>query len=201
MKNQEKESFCQALATIFYYPDRELAREIYQGDIYSFFENYVQSWHMNVFLTRGFLMQGDVEKILQDLEAAYERFFAGVGGERIPLIESCYKPWTQDPQCPLPFATERGLLMGDSALHLSALYEHCGLEIATEFQGCPDHLVMELEFLAYLYRRTGDAEIARFIHDHLDWIPLLRAKFRRLQLHPFYLSALDVLDLFLGREK
>ena len=201
MNNQEKESFCQALATLFYTPDRELAREIYQGNLYSFFENYVQRWERDGDLSKGFLMQGDTERILRDLEAAYERLFAGVSSERIPLIESCYKPWTQDPHCPLPFACEKGLLMGDSALHLSALYRQCGLEVADEFKGCPDHIVMELEFLSYLYRWAGDGEIKRFIEDHLNWVTLVRDEFKRRQPHPFYVSALEVLDLFLNKER
>jgi TorA maturation chaperone TorD len=91
--------------------------------------------------------------------------------------------------------------MGDAALHLASLYRHCGLEVADEFQGCPDHLVMELEFLSYLYRWAGDGEIKRFIEDHLDWVPLLKDEFRRRQPHPFYLSALEVLDLFLNQER
>jgi TorA maturation chaperone TorD len=201
MNNQEKESFCQVMASLFYNPDFDLATKIYQGDLYSFFENYVQRWKRNGDLSKGFLMQGDAEQIFGDLEAAYERLFAGVGSEEIPLIESCYKPWTQDPQCPLPFASEKGLLMGDSALHLSALYRHCSLEVADEFKGCPDHLVMELEFLSYLYRWASDGAIKRFIEDHLDWVPLLRDESKRLQPHPFYASALNVLDLFLNKER
>jgi TorA maturation chaperone TorD len=201
MNSQEKETFCQVLATLFYTPDHELTRQICQGDLYSFFEHYVQHWESNGDLSKGFLMQGDAEQILRDLEAAYERLFAGVGGEGIPLIESCYKPWTQDPHCSLPFAFEKGLLMGDAALHLSALFQQCRLEVAAEFKGCPDHLIMELEFLAYLYRWVGDAEIKRFIEDHLDWVSLLRDELKRRQPHPFYLSALAVLDLFLNRER
>jgi len=201
MNSQERESFCQTLATLFYTPDHELAREIYQGNLYSFFENDVRRWERDGDLIKGFLMEGDAEKVSRDLEAAYEHLFAGVSGEGIPLIESCYKPWTQDPHCSLPFASEKGLLMGDAALHLSALYRHCGLEVADEFKGCPDHLVMELEFLSYLYRGVGDEEIKRFIEDHLDWVPLLRDELKRRQPHPFYLSALEVLDLFLNKER
>jgi TorA maturation chaperone TorD len=91
--------------------------------------------------------------------------------------------------------------MGDSALHLLALYAQCGLEVEREYQGMPDHLVMELEFLSILYRRATDKEIKRFIEDHLDWITLLREGFEEFHSHPFYRSALEVLLLFLRREK
>jgi TorA maturation chaperone TorD len=91
--------------------------------------------------------------------------------------------------------------MGDSALHLLALYKQCGLEVEGEYQGMPDHLIMELEFLSFLYQRATDKEIKRFIEDHLDWITLLREEFREFHSYPFYRSALEVLLLFLRKEK
>jgi TorA maturation chaperone TorD len=91
--------------------------------------------------------------------------------------------------------------MGDSALHLSAVYQQLGLRVADEFQGKPDHIVMELEFLSYLYRWTSDREVERFIADHLDWIPLLKGKLEKVHPHPFYSSLSEVLDLFLRKER
>jgi TorA maturation chaperone TorD len=150
----------------------------------------------------GLLPERDPETIFRDLKEEHDRLFtSGTGKENISLVESFYKPWTQDPHCPLPFATEKGLLMGDSALHLLAIYQQCGLELDGEYRGMPDHLVMELEFLSFLYQRATDKEIKRFIEDHLDWIPLLREKFKEFRSHPFYRSALEVLLLFLRKEK
>jgi TorA maturation chaperone TorD len=91
--------------------------------------------------------------------------------------------------------------MGDSAVHLLELYHQCGLEVSEEFKGCPDHNVMELEFLSYLYERATDHEVKTFIEDHLDWVPLLREEFGRFHPHPFYVSTLEVLNLFLDRER
>jgi TorA maturation chaperone TorD len=91
--------------------------------------------------------------------------------------------------------------MGDSALHLLALYQQCGLEVEEEYRGMPDHLVMELEFLSFLYQRATDKEIKRFIEDHLDWVTPLREKFKEFHSHPFYRSALEVLLLFLRKEE
>ena len=62
--------------------------------------------------------------------------------------------------------------MGDSAIHLLTIFQQCGLEVAEPFKGMPDHIIIELEFLSYLYQEAGDREIKRFIEDHLDWIPL-----------------------------
>ena len=50
----------------------------------------------------------------------------------------------------------------------------------------PDHIVIELEFLSYLYQEAGDVEIKRFIEDHLDWIPFLKESFEKAHAHPFY---------------
>jgi TorA maturation chaperone TorD len=201
MKDQGKESFCRVSATLFYAPDEELVKQIRQRTLYSFFERYIQSREGTKELLKGFLTKGNVENLLEDLKVEYDRLFSGLSEESISLVESFYKPWTLDARCPLPFASERGLLMGDSAVHLLAIYQQCGLEVSEEFKSCPDHIVMELEFLSYLYERATDGEVKMFIEDHLDWIPLLKENFERLQAHPFYLSALEVLDFFLNRER
>ena len=152
-------------------------------------------------LLKGFLTEGDPGTLLKDLGEEYSRLFSELSEESISLVESFYKPWTLDPHCTLPFASQRGFLMGDSALHLLEIYRQCGLEAADEWKGAPDHLVLELEFLSTLYRRATDREVEQFIKDHLDWIPLLKEEMDRSDPHPFYRSALEVLDLFLGQER
>ncbi len=201
MKDQEKESFCGVLATLFHVPDEELVKQIRQRTLYSFFERHILSRGEVEDLLKGFLIEGEVENLLEELKAEYNRLFSGLCEESISLVESFYKPWTGDARCPLPFASETGLLMGDSAVHLIAIYQQCGLEVSEEFKGCPDHIVMELEFLSYLYERATDIEVKTFIEDHLDWVSLLKEKFGRLHAHPFYFSALEVLHLFLNRER
>jgi TorA maturation chaperone TorD len=201
MTKEERERFCELLACLFSPPDQEMIEQIHQGNIHSFVENYVQSWGEETGLLKGFLIEDDPEILFRDLKEEYSRLFSDVGGENISLVESFYKPWTQDPHCPLPFAIEKGLLMGDSALHLSAIYQQCGLEVVEEFKGRPDHIVMELEFLSYLYRWASDREAERFIEDHLDWIPLLKEEFKKVRPHLFYSSLLEILDLFLSMER
>jgi TorA maturation chaperone TorD len=60
---------------------------------------------------------------------------------------------------------------------------------------------MELEFLSYLYGFATDLEVKQFIKDHLAWIPLLKEELERSDAHPVYRSALEVLVLFLGKER
>jgi len=199
--NQEKEYFCQLLASLFYPPDVELVKQIRQRTLYSFFEEYIESQGEEKDILKGFIEKERSENLLEELKDEYDRLFSGLSQDSISLVESSYKPWTEDPHCPLPFASERGLLMGDSALHLLEVYNQCGLEASEEFKGCPDHMAMELEFLSYLYRWATDVEIKLFIEDHLNWIPLLKEELNRCNPHPFYVSALEVLALFLDRER
>ena len=87
-------------------------------------------------ILKGFLTQSPPQILLMDLKEEYDRLFSDTGEERISLVESFYKPWTQDPHCSLPFAKEKGFLMGDSAIHLSTLFQHCGLEVEDPLKGC-----------------------------------------------------------------
>ena len=201
MTNREKKELCLLLARLFSPPDQEMVKEIHQGTIYTFLQEYVRSWGRDASLLKGFIMEGAPETLSKDLREQYDRLFSGLNTEGISLVESFYKPWTRDPHCTLSFASERGLLMGDSAIHLLEIYRTCDLEVAEEFKGCPDHLVMELEFLSYLYEQATDSEMRRFIEDHLDWIPLLQGEFERHDPHPFYKSLLGVLCLFLNVER
>jgi TorA maturation chaperone TorD len=201
MRSEEKESLCRLMASLFFPPDQEMTAQIHQGAFYSFFRKYVPDREEEIDLLKGFLVEGEPEVVLKGLRNEYERLFSGIKGDGISLVESCYKPWTLDPQCPLPFAFDKGLMMGDSALHLLAIYDQCRLEVSDEFKACPDHLTIELDFLAHLYRWAGDAEIKPFIKDHLDWISLLRKEVCRLDPHPFYRSLLDVLTSFLESER
>lgn len=201
MTSEEKESFCQTLVFILSPPDQELADHLRRGAFYSFFYSYLQSWAEDTDTLKGFLIEDKSDAILSELKSEYERLFSGLRGEGISLVESLYRPWTLDPHCTLPFACDKGLVMGDPALHLLALYAQCGLEVSEEFRGRPDHLILELDFLAYLYRWATDAEIKRFIADHLDWTSVLGKELKGFAPVPFYESAFAVLDLFLKQEK
>jgi TorA maturation chaperone TorD len=188
MPDQEKAFFYQILSSLFYPPDQGMVERLSQGHLHAFFKSYVQSW------------EGEIG-VLKDLKEEYYRLFSDTGSERISLVESFYKPWTKVPHCPLPFAKEKRFLMGDSAIHLSALFQQCGIEVAEPFKGMPDHIIIELEFLSYLYQEAGDREIKSFIEDHLDWIPSLRERIEKAHAHPFYISLIEMLDLFINQEK
>jgi len=201
MPDMGKAFFCQILSSLFCPPDPGMVEQIRQGHLHAFFKGYVQSWEREIEILKGFLTQNPPQIFLKDLKKDYHRLFSDSGKERISLVESFYKPWTQDPHCSLPFAKEKGFLMGDSAVHLSTLLQHCGIEVAPPFKGMPDHIIIELEFLSYFYQEAGDEEIERFIGDHLDWTPFLKESFEKAHAHPFYISLIEILDLFINQEK
>ncbi len=201
MPDQGKAFFCQLLSSLFCPPDQKMVEEISQSSFHALLKSEIISWGEDTGILKGFLAQDPAQALLRDLNEEYHRLFSDTGNERISLVESFYKPWTQDPHCPLPFAKEKGYLMGDSAIHLSTLFQQCGMEVAEPFKGIPDHIVIELEFLSCLYQEAGDEEIKIFIEDHLDWIPSLKESFEKAQAHPFYISLIEILDLFINQEK
>lgn len=201
MENQERESFCQVLAALCFPPDLEIAEQVRVGALLTFFRKVVQARNGEEGVLEGFLVNGSAQAILSDLGESYRWLFSDMEGKRISLVESCYKPWTRDPHCTVPFATGKGLLMGDSALHLMEIYRRCGMEVSEEFKNTPDHLGLELQFLAFLYRCGSDDQIKTFIGDHLDWLVPLRLELDRAGAHPFYRSLFDLIALFIDQER
>jgi TorA maturation chaperone TorD len=199
MTAREKEHLCELMAAVFSPPEAEGIEQI-RREAFTLEESF-KSWGGDAALLFGLKTAGDAEALSPDLQEEYDRLFGGPAGESVSLVESCYKPWTQDAECHLSFAREKGLLMGDSALHIAHILRHSGVEVPESFRACPDHLVLELEFLSALYGEGTDREVRQFIHDHLDWIPQMKGELVRLCPHPFYLSAVDLLDGFLGHEK
>jgi len=182
---QEREDFCAWMAALLSPPDGETLARL----------------PAEVFPSPAGAAGGDFEAFCRELEKEYDRLFGRPGGGPVSLVESTYKPWTGDEECRLSFAREKGLFMGDSALHMAALFRHSGVEVPGEFRACPDHLSLELEFLSALYGGATDREVRQFIRGHLDWVPELKENLLRLQPHPFYRRAVEGLDIFLDRER
>ena len=198
MTSEEKERFCVLAASFMAPPDGALLEALRQEDLRSLIGEYVCSEGGGEQLP--VLFGGAGEEHLATLQGEYERLFGQWEGERISLVESTYKPWTADHGCGMVFAASKGLVMGDSALHMQAIYRELSLEVPEAFDGMPDHLVLEMEFLALLYRSGSAEQIERFIGDHLDWIPELKAALEKADPHPFYREAVEIIRLFLQQE-
>jgi hypothetical protein len=198
---EEKETFCKTMAFFFSPPDPERWEEFQNMGGAVLFQKAITSLGGDHLFPDGIPLPLELRPLFADWPDEYARLFSPWTGEGVSLIESSYKPWTLDPDCHLSFARGKGLLQGDSAIHVSAVYQHCGMEVAEEYSSCPDHLVVELEFLSFLYEWATDREIKIFITDHLDWVPLLKQELSRFQPHPAYILAMKSLDLFINREK
>jgi TorA maturation chaperone TorD len=200
MTNQEKERFCAFAAALLAPPDDALAEDLQQDGLLSWLEASAQEWGGERRLASALLQEAKDEDALSVLKREYARLFVDTEGEKISLVESSYKPWTVDKKCGMVFAASRGLVMGDAALHVSELYRHLSLEVPEEFRSTPDHLVLELEFLALLYRSVSHKEVHRFIGDHLDWIGELKKEVEKANPHPFYRNAIRLIASFLQNE-
>ena len=200
MTNGEKERFCAFAAAILAPPDGALLDDLEQDDLRTLIGEYVRQWGGAKQLPPLFADGENREAFLSALQGEYERLFGQWEGERISLVESTYKPWTADKGCGMVFAASTGLVMGDSALHMRELYVLASLKVPEHFRSMPDHLVLELEFLAFLYRFGSNAQIGRFIGDHLDWIPELKAALEKADPHPFYRNAVEIIHQFLQQE-
>lgn len=199
MTNGEKERFCALTASHFAPPDGTIVDDLQQDELLSLIGEYVRNWGGDGQLPTGFIQGADKEETLCALQGEYTRLF-GEWEEKISLVESTYKPWTKDKQCGMVFAASTGLLMGDYALHMMELYRQSSLEVPEAYRSRPDHLVLELEFLALMYRSASDEQIDQFIGDHLDWIPELKVAMEKAKPHPFYGNAVELLHLFLQNE-
>lgn len=199
MTNEEKERFCSFAAALFAPPDGTLVTDLQGDELLAVIGGYAGMWGGDGQIPAGLTQAMGTERHLSALQGEYARLF-GVWEKQISLVESTYKPWTMDKQCGMVFAASKGLVMGDPALHMLELYRRFSLEVPEEYRSIPDHLALEMEFLALMYRYASDEAIERFIADHLDWIPELKDAVGNADPLPFYWSAVQLIDLFLQNE-
>lgn len=133
----------------------------------------------------------------EELAEAYYQAFGRPRGALRP-IESVYKPWTSDPTAELALARSRGWLGGDPAAHLRDLYQAVGITTPRALAHAPDHLALELEFMAVLVEHGTVAQQRLFLQQHLDWLPDLVAAAEALAVPAFYRDLLNLTAGFVG---
>ncbi len=77
----------------------------------------------------------EVEALLLELQKDYTWMCFASKPRLVPLFESVYR---------------EGKLYQESTFEIARLYHHAGLEVAEKFKLPPDHIALELEFMAYL---------------------------------------------------
>jgi TorA maturation chaperone TorD len=136
-----------------------------------------------------------------DLARTYWHWFEDPAGARVRLVESVYLPWTRVPGADVSFAHERGWLGGDSAAHMADLYRALGLAPPEEWAHAPDHLALELEFLALLIEQGTRAQQEQFLAQHLCWVPDLVARAEAAGVEGFYRAVLQFVAAFLAWDR
>ena len=169
------------LADLFKQPTRDTWDEIKQQDLLKKLEESVKEL---------FSIDFFIEEVLpENYEEFRELYMSSIGSTQknaaLP-IESLYKQWTLDETCTLPFARDKGYILGDSALHINYLLEKLKIEIPNELQGMPDHLAILLELLAYFIEHAPENSTAEFLDDHFDWLEEFESQLSEVTVHPFY---------------
>lgn len=137
---------------------------------------------------------------LDNWQSLWKEYLA-INNPRLKLIESVYKPWTIDESCGMPFADDKGYIMGDWAHHMLHLYDLLDFEIPEKFSFCPDHLMLELEFMSILVEEADHREQLQFIQQHLDWLDDLVEEAEDIEIDQFYLELLIWIRDFVETDK
>lgn len=169
------------LADLYKLPTIDIWDEIKEHDLLKRLEASIKH-HYNIALS--------LEEVLPENYSEFRELYrTSIGstqtGAALP-IESLYKPWTQDETCTLPFARDKGYVLGDSALHINYLLEKLKIEIPVELQGMPDHLAVLLELLAYFIEHAPVQFTAEFMDDHFDWLEVFESQLPEATEHLFY---------------
>lgn len=148
---------------------------------------------------------------LLDLVVDYTGLFDAPAGQYLAPYESVYRADSRGEQ-----GQPLALVYGPSTVAVRRLYAEAGAEIAPEFRDLPDHVGMELEFMAFLCEREAEAwgggleEDAatwqdwqrRFLEEHLGvWIDALCEKMQRLARTGFFRAAASLTAAYVAQER
>ncbi len=109
----------------------------------------------------------------------YERLLVGPGRAPCPPYESLWRADVPD--------HERETLMGAAADAVQGVYRELGAVVRSDGHELPDHLLIELEALAYALDRGAGESAAALVRDHLaQWTPAFCAAVAGETDQPFY---------------
>jgi TorA maturation chaperone TorD len=187
------------LSEFFKEPTEEFAGDVASGRLLEYFKEIFlgpADFPLSHPLTQGILMSGDVHAALKE---QYRRLFLGPTPPYIVPVESIYKKWSNDPECNLPIAGEKGYLMGDPAIDMIRRYQAHDMVIPDKYVSMPDHIALELEYMSFLCE-SGDIESQReFLLNHLDWIEELAKDIKDLDGNNFYSIGAEITAFVIAR--
>ncbi|MCT8137549.1 molecular chaperone TorD family protein [Anaerobacillus sp. CMMVII] len=191
-EQEELQKIIYTFAELFKYPTQDFYEEVSAG--------HVDEGLKSLFSNLQFDIIADLKgKCLskENLQQQYMDLFSGLKQPFAPPIESVYKVWTTDETAQVSIAKSKGYLMGDPALHMQYLYKQFQIEVPNGYENMPDHLTLQLEFLAYLLETSNQEVIYQFIDDHLDWLDDFHNELKKIEVSDFYSHATRLLQLFL----
>lgn len=142
-----------------------------------------------------------VEKSRLILEVDYNRLFVGPGRLLAPPYESFYKTGRSE--------DGRGHLRGQPEREVHAEYRSHGYRMPESFVDYPDHIAVELEFIAVMTEeeanawRRGDADRALSIQQYVDsfrsrhpasWFPEFKGDVHSGARHVFYPAVTNLIE-------
>lgn len=155
------------LADIYWGPTIEICKDMINGTYLSPFEQLNKLPDLDISgliksLHQSIASYSSADQLFIELERVYiEMFINALEGIQTPLYHSCY---LEDN------ASDKGLLMGDSAVEMLNRYEDAGLTISEDIKEPPDHISLELEYLYFLMSVTEAAEEESFQSEINEYI-------------------------------
>ncbi len=153
-------------------------------------------------LISGVSTEGEIPALpdIKRIRETFTRLLVGPGKDYVPPYASIYL--NRNPY-------EKPTLWGPEAVRLQMEYEAAGLSFAPGGLRIPDHLGVELQFVAFLCQKeveawqNGDVSQAQdwyrrqeiFAQEHLlTWLPSFATRLRQAKGDPFYLLAVRFLQ-------
>jgi TorA maturation chaperone TorD len=151
-----------------------------------------------------------LEDLCQVVRTEFMNLFKVPGGQYVAPYESVYRDMGQIAGQPVT-----GRLMGPSVIDVQKWYRLATVEISGEYMDLPDHICLELRYLAHLCGKEqefssagGDAKLERawemqrdFMAGHVtNWIGALRDKVHENSNSAYYRAVADMVVEFTARD-
>ena len=164
-------------AQAFNYPDGELVESLQKGAFTATLRNALDALELSTSLAgeltalERMYVGPDKKKdtLLVEMERDYTHMFFSSKPRLVYLFESVYN---------------EGKLLQDSTFQIARLYYDAGIKLVDDFKLPPDHIAVELEFMAYLYFNEIEA-IKKKNHENAKYAQNLRKEVLEKHLAAF----------------
>lgn len=185
------------LSEFFKEPTEEFADDVASGRLLNFLSEVFSQFGRDKSILASLSVSGDVYTTLKN---EYRRLFLGPLQPYIVPVESVYKKWSNDPECKLTIAAEKGYLMGDPAIDMIKRYQDHGIVIPDKYSSMPDHIALELEYMSFLCRNADVEKQREFGSIHLDWVDELLEEIKNFkQGSKFYSACVEITALIISK--